>query len=225
MENVPTQKENMVEEASRKIEEMIVTAQMKPGSVVSEKEISEYLQLGRTPVREALKRLELTHLFTIIPRKGILINVVTVNELLLQMEPRKVLEQLVIKRASKYAYPEERETLKHLAEEYRRITDEWLPAIDALRVDDDFNELLCKASKNPFIGEMLLPLHALARRQYFLNYFIDKDLTKKVNDGHANLMEYISDGNTEKALSELDSLFDNLKAFNSIDLSTWLPLD
>ncbi|GMQ56294.1 GntR family transcriptional regulator [Vallitalea sediminicola] len=215
----------LVDDASKKIEEMIVTADLKPGSIVSEKEISEYLEIGRTPVREALKRLEPTHLFKTIPRKGILIRIVTVEELLLQLEPRKVLEELVVKRAAKYAFPVEREKLRQLASEYRKVTDEWAPAIEALRIDDEFNRLLCKASKNPFIGQMLLPQHALARRQYYLNYFIDKDLTARVNYSHAKLMDAIADGNVKKALMELDELFKNLKEFNSISLSTWIQLD
>ncbi|MCT4544774.1 MAG: GntR family transcriptional regulator [Vallitalea sp.] len=215
----------LVDDASKKIEEMIVTAELKPGSIVSEKEISEYLNIGRTPVREALKRLESTHLFKTIPRKGILIRIVTVEELLLQMEPRKVLEELVVKRAAKYAFPAERKKLKQLASEYRKVTEEWAPAIEALRIDDEFNRLLCKASKNPFIGQMLLPQHALARRQYYLNYFIDKELTSKVNYSHAKLMDAIADGDVKKALLELDELFKNLKEFNSISLSTWIQLD
>lgn len=215
----------LVDDASKKIEEMIVTAELKPGSIVSEKEISEYLEIGRTPVREALKRLESTHLFKTIPRKGILIRIVTVEELLLQMEPRKVLEELVVKRAAKYAFPAEREKLRQLASEYRKVTEEWAPAIEALRIDDEFNRLLCKASKNPFIGQMLLPQHALARRQYYLNYFIDKELTARVNYSHAKLMDAIADGDAKKALLELDELFKNLKEFNSISLSTWIQLD
>lgn len=215
----------LVDEASKRIEEMIVTAELKPGVIVSEKEISEHLGIGRTPVREALKRLEGTHMFKFLPRKGILIRVVTVDELLLQMEPRKVLEELVVKRAAKYAFPEEREQLRKLATEYRKITEEWAPAIEALRIDDEFNRLLCKASKNPFIGQMLLPQHALARRQYYLNYFIDKELTARVNYSHAKLMDAVADGDVEKALAELDELFVNLKQFNSISLSTWIQLD
>lgn len=215
----------LVDNASKKIEEMIVTAELKPGIIVTEKEISEHLGIGRTPVREALKSLEQTHLFKIIPRKGIFIRIVTVDELLLQMEPRKVLEELVVKRAAKYAFPDEREKFRELAKEYRKITDEWSPAIEALRIDDEFNHLLCRASKNPFIGQMLLPQHALARRQYYLNYFIDKDLTAHVNYSHAKLMEKIADGDVGKALAELDELFANLKQFNSISLSTWIQLE
>lgn len=214
----------LVDEASRKIEEMIVTAELKPGDIVSEKEISEYLEIGRTPVREALKKLEATHMFQFIPRKGILIRIISVEELFLQMEARKVLEELIVKRAAKYAFADERNKLRELAKEYKDITDNWKPAKEALKIDDQFNRLVCKASKNPFAAEMLLPQHALARRQYFLNYFIDKELTLKVNYSHIALMEAIADGDINNALSKLEELFENLKEFNSISLSTWIPL-
>ncbi|QSX05707.1 GntR family transcriptional regulator [Sedimentibacter sp. zth1] len=215
----------LVNNAYKKMEEMIVTAELKPGDIVSENELSEFLGIGRTPVREALKKLEATHTIEILPRKGILIRLVYVDELLQQMEPRKALEILVVQRAAKYAFPEERKRLLELATEYRKITEEWAPAVEALRIDDEFNHLICKASKNPFIGEMLLPQHALARRQYYLNYFIDKELTANVNLSHVKLMEAIAEGDGEKAVIELEELFVNLRKFNTISLSTWLPLN
>ena len=58
------------DEARQKLEEMIVTLELKPGTVWSETELSERLKIGRTPVREALKRLEAEYLVEIVPRSG-----------------------------------------------------------------------------------------------------------------------------------------------------------
>lgn len=215
--------ELLVDEAYHKLEEMIVTAELKPGTIVSENELSEYLQIGRTPVREALKKLEPTSLIQVLPRKGIMIRVVSVDELLLQMEPRTVLEDLVMARAAKYASPEEREQFRDLADQYEKITVDWEPAVEALRVDDAFNRLACKASRNPFLASALLPLHPMARRQYYCNYFLDKELTRKVNMSHVVLMRAIADGNVEQAQRCNLKLLENVRQFNSMSLSTWFP--
>ena len=213
----------LVDEAYRKLEEMIVTAELKPGSIVSETEVANHLGLGRTPVREAFKKLVNTHLVQFLPRKGILIRVVSVDELLLQMEPRQALETLVIGRATRYAIEEERNRLGELAGQYTQITENWSPAVEALRVDDEFNHLICRACRNPFLADALLPLHAMARRQYYCNYFLDKELTRKVNNSHVKLMLAIADGTVEQAKRENDELLENVRQFNSMSLSTWFP--
>ena len=215
--------EFLVDEAYKKIEELIVTAELKPGSIVSENELSEHLKIGRTPVREALKRMEPTSLIQILPRKGILIRVVSVDELLLQMEPRTALENLVMARAAKYASSEERQELLDLADQYERITTQWGPAIEALRIDDAFNRLVARACRNPFLAKCLLPLHPMARRQYYCNYFLDKDLTSKVNMSHVYLMRAISSGDIKKAQKCNLDLLENVRQFNSMSLSTWFP--
>ena len=217
------QEKSLVTEAYQRLEEMIVTAEFKPGVIVSEKEVSDYLGIGRTPVREAFKKLESTHLISVLPRKGILIRIVSVAELLMQMEPRAVLEQLMTERAARYATQEERKELYDLAKQYRLATDKWLPAVEALRIDDAFNRLACQCARNQFLADALLPMHPMARRQYYLNYFLDKELTSKVNISHADLMDAIADGDVERALKLNLEVLANVRQFNSMSLATWFP--
>lgn len=215
--------DSLAEAAYHRLEEMIVTTELKPNTIVSEKELSEYLEIGRTPVREALKKLELTSAISFLPRKGILVRIVSVDELLQQMEVRSVLEDLSVRRASLYANEVERERLRTLANEYRDLTEAWKPAVDALRVDDLFNHMLCYCSRNHFISDTLLPLHTLARRNYYLNYFIDKDLTRQVNFLHADLMDAIAAGNVDDAVKCNNDLLAAVRKFSSLSLRVWLP--
>lgn len=215
--------DSLVIDAYHRLEEMIVTCELKPNMIVTEKELSEHLNIGRTPVREALKKLEMTHAILFLPRKGILIRVVSVDELLQQLNVRSVLEDLAVKYATLYATPAERQQLFELAKEYRILTKEWHPAIEALRVDNKFNHLLCQCTRNPFISDTLLPLHTLARRNYYLNYFIDKNLTEKVNLLHADLMDAIADSNMEEAISCNNRLLEAVQQFSSLSLKVWIP--
>ena len=64
---------SLAEGAYRAIEEMIVTRQLRPGSMVSENQLSEQLGCGRTPIREALQRLKFEGYVEIHPRRGVLV--------------------------------------------------------------------------------------------------------------------------------------------------------
>lgn len=216
-------KNTLVDTAYKRLEEMIVTAELRPDTIITETELSNYLNIGRTPIREALKKIALTHAIAFLPRKGILIRVIPIDELLQQIEVRSVLEDLAIKSAVMYANAKEREDLRSLAKEYRRLTEEWKPALEALYIDDEFNHLLCKCSRNPYITDTLLPLYTLARRNYYLNYFIDKELTYLVNFQHSALMDAIADGDLKLALECNEKLMQSVVKFSSLSLRLWLP--
>ncbi len=62
---------SLTDQAYRQLEELIVTVQLKPGSVLSELALAAQLGIGRTPIREALHRLAREGLVVILPRRGI----------------------------------------------------------------------------------------------------------------------------------------------------------
>ena len=74
------------------IRELIVTLELPPGSVVSERELMERLELGRTPVREALRDLAREQLVEVYPRRGIFVSGVDVGDIAGLSEVRRVLE-------------------------------------------------------------------------------------------------------------------------------------
>src|SRR5919205_1671808 len=74
------------------IRELIVTLELPPGSVVREPELTERLGIGRTPVREALRRLAQERLIEVYPRRGMFVTTVDVRDLARLCEVRAVLE-------------------------------------------------------------------------------------------------------------------------------------
>ena len=68
------------EEAYRRLEEMIVTLELAPGSVVSEAVLGRQLGIGTTPVREALQRLSREHLVQILPRRGVVVTALDLRQ-------------------------------------------------------------------------------------------------------------------------------------------------
>jgi DNA-binding GntR family transcriptional regulator len=70
VEPLPRSSTTLNQEAYRRLEEMIVTLELAPGSLVSEAILSRQLGIGTTPIREALQRLAREYLVDIIPRRG-----------------------------------------------------------------------------------------------------------------------------------------------------------
>src|SRR5262249_10140223 len=68
------------------IEELIVTLKLAPGAPISELSLSKQLNIGRTPVREALQRLSREGLVVILPRRGILVSEISVKTQLQVLE-------------------------------------------------------------------------------------------------------------------------------------------
>lgn len=201
---------NLTDKAYDILEEMIVTLELKPGQTYSETELSNLVNIGRTPVREAIKRLEQTHTLSIIPRSGIMISPVRLEECFLQMEVRIMLEKLVAVRAAKFATPNERAFFLDLAARYQKATESE-DNLAAIRIDNEFNHFTADCARNVFAKSALMPLHPMARRLYYMQYNIDKDLTKKINQSHMAVMQAISEGNEQNALKETEDLIRNIR--------------
>ncbi|NDD73107.1 MAG: GntR family transcriptional regulator, partial [Actinobacteria bacterium] len=74
-------KESLSEQAYRLIRGMIVRLELTPGAVVREDELQEQLEIGRTPIREALQRLARDQFLIVIPRRGMIVSNIDIAEL------------------------------------------------------------------------------------------------------------------------------------------------
>src|SRR6185369_12391582 len=103
------------DQARARLEEMIVSLDLPPGSMWSEAELSAKLGIGRTPVREALQRLEGDHLVRILRRHGAQITEINVVEQLLLLELRRELDRSIAKHAARRSTAQERAQLLKMA--------------------------------------------------------------------------------------------------------------
>lgn len=212
---------SQAEKAYEIIQNMIVTLELQPGQIITENEISKKLNIGRMPIREALKKLESVNMVVILPRKGIMVKEITIEEMFQQLEVRRVLEKLIVERATKFINEEEKKSLLEIAEAYEKATIE-KNGLEAVRNDDLFNNLISKASRNPYAANAITPLHVSARRFYYFNYHIDEELTKEINMAHIDLMRIMITGNVEKALQQLEVLFECTKKSTDLRLNMFL---
>lgn len=209
------------EQAYDILEEMIVTLKLPPGSNWSEKELSEMIGIGRMPVREAIKKLESTHLLSIVPRLGIHISEITLENFFLQMEVRRLLERLIATRAARFSTPAEREHFLKLAEDYEEATSTG-DTLRAVKIDNEFNKFIADCARNKFAKEAIRALHSLARRLYFMQYNIDTDLAKTINDAHCALMRAVASGDEVKSAKQSDYLLDQIEKLYKRKLDTFM---
>lgn len=215
---------NLTDKAYDILEEMVVTLELNPGQTYSESEISSLVNIGRTPVREALKELEQTHMISIIPRTGILIEPVRLEECFLQMEVRSMLEKLVAVRAAKFSLPSERKQIADLSKRYRVATNDE-DSLAAIRIDNEFNHLTANISRNPFAKSALMPMQSMARRLYFMQYHVNRELTKKINLSHISVMDAISHGDEQTALKSTEELITHVRMLSMSTIDSLITYD
>jgi DNA-binding GntR family transcriptional regulator len=202
---------SLTERAYRALEELIVTLQLPPGSVVSEAALSQRTGIGRTPIREALQRLAREHLMVVLPRRGILVSGVDVRRQLLLLEVRRELERLLARSAAKRATEAERKRFAEIADEMQAAAAKG-DDIAFMRLDREFNRLTSLASHNDFAETAMAPLHAVSRRFYYIHYqqVADLEITAKQ---HADVARAIAAGDRDAAGAASDRLLDYIEAF------------
>lgn len=197
---------------------MIVTHELEPGSTWSEGALATLTGFGRTPVREALKRLENQHLVEIVQRHGVLITEINVHKQLLLLETRRELERLVASRAARRRTEEESAQFLTYAQALRTAgkNDDVLAFF---RAHQRSQALALQASRNPFLANAIAPCHAMSRRFYFLHYRAANDL-RLACEHHALVMDAISAGDEKIAAKATDSLLDYVENLTRATLST-----
>ncbi len=156
------------EEAYRRLEEMIVTLELAPGSVVSEAILGRRLGIGTTPIREALQRLSREYLVQVLPRRGVVVTGVDVRQQLQVLETRRELDRLLVRAAARRASSAQRAHISDLASEMRR-TGAAGDLLGFLRADGAMKPAIAQAAHNEVAAAAASPLHAVSRRFWFFH--------------------------------------------------------
>lgn len=205
-----SQFETLADQAYARVEEMIVTLDLKPGQVISESELGDRIDIGRTPLREALQRLAEDQLVEVLARKGIRITEINLRNQMALLETRRVLDRLVAVRAARRASRETREALRdyaismHNAAEADRLEE-------FMQLDRQFNDLITSTAQNRFASDALSPLYAHCRR-FWYKYKAKGDLSRSAHL-HEQLMRAIARKNEQEAAEASDQLLNYLKQF------------
>lgn len=200
--------------AYQQIKHRIVSLELSPGSVLNEADLQQELNLGRTPIREALKRLSLEKLVVIVPRRGMFVSEIGLKDLQQLFEVRLVLESLAARLAA------ERGTEAH----WQRMAT----ALDGLTAGADHEELMAidtacheiiyEAAQNKFLRDTLITHYALSLRLW---YYVLKDIAdmRGALREHEQILSALRDRDSVQAA---DLMCGHIRAFQAeIQLRMW----
>lgn len=176
--------DSLGEQAYRSLRKRIVRLEYQPGDVLREEDLREALDLGRTPIREALLRLHREHFVTIVPRRGVYVNGIAVDELPLLFETRSVLEPYAARLAA------ERGTAEHwdeMSDVLKQAASQTLDDVGRLELDRRCHELIWTASGNRFLWDTLDTLYAQSDRLWHL-YLSDVAEMAEALDEHGEIL-------------------------------------
>jgi DNA-binding GntR family transcriptional regulator len=195
------------DQARARLEEMIVSLELPPGSIWSEADLSAKLGIGRTPVREALQRLEGDHLVRILQRHGAQITEINVVEHLLLLELRRALDRLIAADAARRSTAQERSRLLKMAEQLEAFGSESDDVLAYLRQHYELKNFLATCARNPFVARAVMPCYAMSRRFYYLHYRQVKDIATATSH-HAEVIRAVVVGDEKAAVAASDRLMD-----------------
>ncbi|HEV2371420.1 MAG TPA: GntR family transcriptional regulator [Streptosporangiaceae bacterium] len=181
----------------RTLREEIVFLELPPGTPVREVDVAKRLGVGRTPVREALQRLAMNYLVEILPGRGAFVSPISVPDLVKISEIRLRLEGFAAASAAERATADEREVLRGLRDEIRRLTPD-TPRRRLIGLDQAVHRAIYNATHNPYLEDCLHRYLNLTLRAWVLVLDVVADVPEMV-DEHASLLDAVIEGDAEKA--------------------------
>ncbi|NUL59290.1 GntR family transcriptional regulator [Brevibacterium luteolum] len=202
---------SLAEQAYVRLRDALVMLDIAPGEPIREADLAAEIGIGRTPLREALKRLESEHLVVSYPRRGTFATQVEIADLVDISELRTILEPVAARRAAACQDPQLRSQLEALAAEAAAIdttgaidtdaANESDAAIDArtlLEFDTRVHRAIYAAAGNPHLSETLIRLDSLATRIWCILALRLRGVPQHVGE-HVELLAAILDGDGERA--------------------------
>jgi len=174
------------EQVYKYIREMILIGEIGPGERLIEGKLSKEIGISRTPIREALHKLEMENLIYSIPRVGYVVKNISEEEVKEICEIRVALETLAAIWASTNMTPKEIDRLEQII----LLTEENIKSNgmeEVIKLDSEFHEIICRTSKSQRIEEISQSL-----RDHMLKFRIKAlcvpNIAYRSNEGHRKIL-------------------------------------
>lgn len=189
------------------LRQAILRGELKPGERLMEIQLANKLGVSRTPIREAIRKLELEGLVIMIPRKGAEVADITEKSLRDVLEVRKALEELAVQLACDKITEEEIEDLKKAAEEFKKILKS-KDITEIAEADVRFHDVIFMATDNQKLIQLLNNLREQMYR-FRVEYLKNEEVYPQLIAEHEEIIEHIARKEKEKASKILCQHIDN----------------
>lgn len=178
----------------------ILTGQLAPGERLTEIRLGKLMGTSRTPIREAIRKLELEGLVTLTPGSGARVAKFTEEELRDILEVRSSLEMLSASLASQRISEEEKEELKNCCRNFRKTCASG-DIMQIVEADIEFHDVILRAARNIKLIEMTSRL-ADNMYRYRYEYVREKNAYERLIEEHERICDAIISGDPERASEE-----------------------
>lgn len=185
----------------------ILVGEIAPGTRMMEIELADEMGVSRTPVREAIRKLEKEGLVTIEPRKGAYASDVSIKDMVDVLEVREDLEAMAAQKVNK----DEKQALIEATMEYKEAVESERTE-DIIRCDEKFHQLIVNYSGNKTLIQLFSQVQELALRFRYL-YYDDFSRYERMPMEHREIEEAILSGDYEKARVAAGEHVKKLKQF------------
>lgn len=190
-------KSSTVDGLYTQLKQKIISFELYPGTRVTEQVLAEMFGVSRTPIRQALQRLEIEGFLSIRPKQGCFIRELDVNELMEYYEARIALELLIVESAVNAMTDKQLEQMMALW--HPDIHDDELQhGIDLGEKDESFHVGLALASDKPVLASLLKSINHRIRviRRLDLN---SDNRSQRTYKEHFEILQHIKERDTSKA--------------------------
>jgi len=189
---------SLAERAYVAIRDQLIMLDLRPGEPIDDYELAKALGMGRTPVREALKRLEVDRLVVSFPRRGTFATGVDISDLAPISQIRAQLQPLAARRAADHATRAERAEVAELADRIEAMDVARMDRAELMRCDLTVHRAMYRVAGNPHLEDVLIRYDNLATRIFCL--FLDRlpRVDEHVGE-HVQLLQAIATGDAERA--------------------------
>ncbi len=186
------------EKAYISIKEDIISCKLAPGSLINEREVAEKLKISRTPLREALIRLEQEGLVEIIPQRGVFVSNISVKVILELYQIREVLEPFIVRLATPLACQKK---LDQFRNSFLNILDKGnIAEVNSHEnlLDNQFHSFLAESCGNNSLEQIIANIRIQTNRIRILSCRNSHRLQKAVEE-HVSIIDAMLECDEEKA--------------------------
>lgn len=189
------------------LRQAIITGEFAPGERLMEIALANRLGVSRTPVREAIRKLELEGLVVMIPRKGAEVAKITEKDLRDVLEVRSSLEELAAELATERMNEEIKEKLEKALDDFKKAIDSEDNAAIA-DSDVEFHDIIFEATGNARLIQIISNLREQMYR-YRLEYVKDTEYHTVLLNEHWELVKAMLEGKKDEARKIMKKHIDN----------------
>ena len=177
----------------------ILDLKLAPGSLIDESELSERFSISRTPIREALVRLQGEGLITTLPNRSTIVSNIDFLNLHRFFDALSLMYRVTTRLAAEYRTDEDLETIRALQADFRRAAESE-DALAMISANRDFHAGIAAAGRNPYYNGLFLKLLDEGRRimRFYYSSFEDR-LPERYVEEHDAMIDAIARRDIETA--------------------------